>query len=156
MQGVIHHYRLDTGRVFENLRTDIPDGCIEILGHMLTPGTHQVPNTPAWVVQTSIAGTTLIATICSADVPLLRIWVVLDGRDLRFVVPPPRNLDVPLPVCILKILEEQPFDPVVGWLRDLVLTLAWTWVQHSRFPSSASSIPDSPSAGNLPGTSPLV
>jgi hypothetical protein len=157
MQGVpsIHHYRLATGRVFESRTMDIPDGCIEILEPMLSPGTHQVPNTPTWLVHTSIAGTTLIANIRSSDLPLLRMWVVLDGRDLRRIIPPPRILDLPLPVCIVEILHEQPFDPVVGWLRDLVATLAWAWVQHNNCPGSAPTV-CGPHVGNPPGTSPLV
>ncbi|MBN2559517.1 MAG: hypothetical protein JXQ75_01115 [Phycisphaerae bacterium] len=147
----IRHYRLDSGWAFQNLRREIPDGHIEILTPMLTPGIHQVPNTPAWLVQTSIAKTTLIATFHGSDAPLFRMWVVLDGRDLPLVVSPPRNLDIPLPACILETLKEQPFDPVVGWLRDLELTLAWAWVQQNNCPGSAPSVPDPRLRGILLG-----
>jgi len=127
----IIHYRLGTGRVFTSRMTDITDEGIKILDSMLNPGVHQVPNTPAWSVQTCIAGTALTATISNGDRALLRISVILDGRDLRLVLPPPRILDLNVPACIVEILNEQPFDPVVGWLRDLELTLAWAWVTQN-------------------------
>jgi len=127
----ITHYRLGAGRIFKSGRANVTDEGIEILDPMLSPGVHQVPNSPAWSVQTSIAGTTLTATVRSGDHALLRIWVILDGQDLRLVLPPPRIIDLNVPACIVAILHEQPFDPVVGWLRDLELTLAWAWVSQS-------------------------
>jgi hypothetical protein len=38
--------------------------------------------------------------------------------------------EVTLPACIVEILADQPFDPCVGWLRDLELALAWAWVRQ--------------------------
>jgi hypothetical protein len=55
---VIHHYRLTTGRIFENQAAETEDTQIEILQPMLSPGRHQLPHTPPWEVETTIAGST--------------------------------------------------------------------------------------------------
>jgi hypothetical protein len=120
-------------------RTDIEDAHIAILEPMLTPGRHRLPNTDGYDVETTIAGTTFIATIHGPDHPFIRVYVVLEADGLALAVSPPRVLDVPLPACIVHHLVEQPFDSSVSWMRDLEITLAWAWVQQaSGLPSAAS------------------
>jgi hypothetical protein len=89
-----------------------------------------LPNSDAWEVETTIAGSTLVATVLAPRGPVFRMWVVLDARDLGLAVPPPRQLDLPLLACIVEALAEQLFDPCVGWLRNLELALAWAWVRQ--------------------------
>ena len=125
----ISHYRLASGQVSENPRSAVADAHIDILEPMLTPGRHRVPNTDAYEVETCIAGSTLIATVHGPQGPFIRMWVVLDGRDLALAVPPPRVVDIALPACIVEVLGDLPYDPCVGWLHDLEVTLAWAWVE---------------------------
>lgn len=110
---------------------DTDEASIAILQPMLIPGRHRLPNTPGYEVETTIAGTCLVATVIATGRLLLRMWVVLDARDLRLAVPPLRQLDISLPACIVENLIDQPFDPSVGWLRALEVTLVWAWVKSS-------------------------
>jgi hypothetical protein len=137
----ISHYRLSSGRISLSPRSEIQEADIEILQPMLSPGRHRIPNSEAYQVETSIADSTLIATIHGPRGPFVRMWVVLDGRDLALAVPPPRVVDVSLPACIVEVLGDVPYDPCVGWLLDLEVTLAWAWVQqHSDRISTGSYI----------------
>jgi hypothetical protein len=120
----IAHYKLATGRIFENQAAEIEEASIEILQPMLTPGRHGLPNTPGYEVETKIAGSTLIASATAAGKPLLRMWVVVDARDLGLAIPPPRQVDISVPACIVENLMDRPFDPSVGWLRELEPAMA--------------------------------
>jgi hypothetical protein len=135
----IHAHRRETRLVDEDVakdrissipRADVQDDHIKILEPMLTPGRHRVPNTAAYEVETSIAGGSLMAIIRGPQGPFIRMWVVLDCRELALAVPP-RVLDIALPACVVEVLGELPYDPSVGWLRDLEVTLAWAWVQQN-------------------------
>lgn len=68
----------------------------------------------------TIAGNMLVATIHNGNGRLLNMTVVVDGNDLARVVPRPRILDLPVAACIVEILKELPYDPVVSWLHSLV------------------------------------
>ena len=127
----ISHYRVNTGRITVNTRAEVEDDGIAVLEPMLSPGVHKVPNTEGYTVETRIVGTMLSATVGSGRGPLFRMSVVLDGRDLARVVPSPRVADVPIPVCVVEIVKDLPYDPVVSWLHSLVCTLAWAWVRHA-------------------------
>jgi hypothetical protein len=129
-QGTVHHYRLETGSMTVSCEDDVDAHGITILQPLLTQGRHTLPNSPSWEVGTGVAGSMLIATVDDGNGPLLRMSVVVDGNDLARVVPPPRVLDLPVPACIVEMLKELPYDPVVGWLHRLVETLAWAWVLH--------------------------
>lgn len=111
--------------------SDIDDAHISILEPMLTPGRHRLPSSEAYDVETAIAGTTLIATIHGPDHPFIRVYVVLAAEGFALAISPPRVLDVPLPACIVHHLVDQPFDPSVGWIRSLEITLAWAWVEQN-------------------------
>lgn len=126
----ISHYRLATGRIFQNAFTQDIESAIATIERLLVPGRHPLPHTDGWDVETRIAGTTLLATVWSMDRAVLRLWVVVDPGRLALAVPPPRQLDVDLPACIVEDVLDQPFDPSVGWLRDLELALAWAWVRE--------------------------
>jgi hypothetical protein len=133
-------FKLSNGRISSIPPADVQDCSIKILEAMLTPGRHRVPNTDAYEVETSIAGSTLMATVHGPQGPFIRMWVVIDGRALALAVASLRMLDVALPACIVEVLGELPYDPCVGWLQELEVTLAWDWVQqHS---DRASTSPD--------------
>jgi hypothetical protein len=128
-------YKLTNGRISSSPPADVQDASIKILEPMLTPGRHRVPNTDAYQVETTVAGSSLIATVHGPGGPFIRLWVVLDGRDLGLAVPAPRVLDIALPACIVEALGELPYDPCVGWLQELVGTLAWAWVRQHADPA---------------------
>jgi hypothetical protein len=135
----ISRSRLSSGRISLSPRADVQDAHIEILEPMLTPGRHRVPNTDAYTVETSIAGSTLMATVHGPRGAFIRLWVVLDGRELALAVPAPRVLDIALPACIVEVLGELPYDPCVGWLHELVGTLGWAWVRQHADPALTKS-----------------
>jgi hypothetical protein len=95
---------------------------------MLVTEKHRLPNETAWTMEITIAGSMLTGVIDMGRGPLLRVWVVLDGRDLARLVPSPRILDLPTPVAVVEMLKELEYDPVVGSLSSLVKALAWAWV----------------------------
>ena len=127
----ITYYKLFNSHLSFIPRSDIDHSHVGLLEPMLTPGRHRLPNTDAYEVETTITGRTLIATIHGPDHPFIRVYVVLEADGLALAVSPPRVLDIALPACIVQHLVDQPFDPSVGWLRDLEITLAWAWVEQS-------------------------
>ena len=129
--STLPHFRLETGRITLIREQDLDAHGIEVVQPLLTQGRHTLPNSPSWAVGTAVAGSMLIATVDDGNGPLLRMSVVVDGNDLARVVPPPRVLDLPVPACIVEMLKDLPYDPVVGWLHSLVETLAWAWVLHT-------------------------
>lgn len=126
----LYQYRLKTGEITESDGAGKDEPVVKALQPMLHTGAHLVAGTEGWTAETEIKGTMLTASINTGSGPLVRLWVVLDGRDLRHLVPPPRVLDLPTPVCVIDVLQTLPYDPVVGGLQDLVDVLAWAWLRH--------------------------
>jgi len=65
------------------------------------------------------------------------MWAVLDARDLGLAVPPPRQLDISLPACIVEVLTDPPFDPCVGW-RTALASPQGIWAQGMQAQPPAS------------------
>lgn len=140
----LSRYRLDSGKIAVIGGEDIDSHGIEIVQPLLSQGRHRVPNAESWMVETVVAGSMLIATVDNGNGPILRMSVVVEGNDLARVVPPPRVLDLPVPACIVETRKELPYDPVVGWLRSLVETLAWAWLIHARETGLTPRCPQGP------------
>ena len=138
--STISHYRLNSGCITIRRRDAAEDRFIGILEPLLSPGSHKLPNTEGYAVDVSIAGNMLIGTIDSSDGSLFRMWVVADGRDLARVVRPPRVLDAPLPACIVEVLKDLRYDPLVGWLQSFVDSLAWAWIRHVTDPRDGEPV----------------
>jgi hypothetical protein len=123
-------YRLNTGELTVFHDDGANDRGIIELQPMLRSGLHVLAEAESWSVDTDVASSMLIALVRNGNGPLVRMWLVLDGTDLAKVVPRPRVLDLPTPVCVVEVLRTLPYDPVVGWLRRMVETLAWAWLRH--------------------------
>jgi hypothetical protein len=127
----IPFYKLFNGELFLIPRSEIEAADITILEPMLAPGRHRLPNSETYDVETTIAGSTFIATIHGPDHPFIRVYVVMEAEEGRaLTISPPRALDIPLPACIVYHLVDQPFDPSVGRMHSLEITLAWAWVEQ--------------------------
>ena len=132
MPRTIHSYRLNTGDLTLASVSDASELRVRLLPSVLGATATAGLVSERCSVQTEAAGRILTVTIGAGQRSLLRAWVVLDGRDLARIVPGPRVLDLPTPVCIVEVLEPSPSDPVVGWLRSLLDALALAWVSHCR------------------------
>jgi len=135
MPRSIHSYRLDSGDLTLSSVSDGTAVRMPVLPSAVTASPIGDPAGERYSVETEVVGRLLIATIGSRQRPLLHAWVVLDGRDLARIVPGPRVLDLPTPVCIVEVLEPS-LDPVEGWIRSLLDTLALAWVSHSQATSA--------------------
>jgi hypothetical protein len=132
MLRIIHSYRLNTGDLTLASVGDASELRVPLLPSVLGATAIAGQVSERCSVQTKAEGRVLNVTIGSGQPSLLRAWVVLDGRDLARIVPGPRVLDLPPPVCIVEVLKPGPIDPVVGWLRLLLDALALAWVSHCR------------------------
>lgn len=129
VKPTIVHFRLDTRRLIVSDQSDGDDHGIAVLQQLLGAGKYQLPHRDGWTIRSSIAESLLAAMIDDGHGPVARMWVVLDGRDLARVVRPPRVLDLPIPACVIEVLQRQA-RPAAGRLWSLVDAIAWAWVKH--------------------------
>jgi hypothetical protein len=87
-------YKLFSSQLSSIPRSEIDDADIATLKPMLTPGRHRLPSTDTYDIETTIAGSTLIATIHGPDRSLIRVYVVLEAQGLALAISPPRVRDV--------------------------------------------------------------
>jgi len=125
----ITFFRLASGRISVYDETSVVAGEMTMVESLLTPGRHKLPHSEYWLVDIAIAADLLTAIIDIGGGPLVRASVVLKATDLACVVRPPRVLDLPAPVCVIEVLKDLPYDPVVGDVWSFVYTLAWSWLR---------------------------
>jgi hypothetical protein len=125
----IHVYHMNTGE----LRLADSRDCqgLAVLQPFIGPKLGGVPDNQDWIIETKVTDSMLISVAGhKTGEPLIRICVVLDGQDLGRVVPAPRVLDLPLPVCTVELLRELPGPPMDEWLLFFAGTLASAWMHH--------------------------
>jgi hypothetical protein len=128
----VTHFRVDTRRLMVSAPADVDERTVAALQPVLSPGTHKLPHRRSWTARTSIADSLLTVVIHDVRGALVRMRVVLDGRDFALVVEPPRVLDLPTPACVIEVLKQQSRS-TAGRLWSLVEAIAWAWVKYVDF-----------------------
>jgi hypothetical protein len=130
-RGPIHLYYLNTGELSASEVAIRDDHAHAMLPPLFRSRLTCVPDDNTWTIQAKITGNLLTAVAGhSQDLEIIRLWVVLDGRDLARIVPSPRVLDLPVPICIIEALKPLPNPRLAGWLRVFAGALARDWMQH--------------------------
>lgn len=138
------HLTLTTGHVRQSSRSEVSYDAIAALRPLLASGERALPASPGYLLQVTIDGSALMATVrlgWHADtetqrVPLVTIGVAPDTTALyafrqlyRGRVDAVREA----PACIVDIHPTIALDPgAAEWLGDFERCLAWAWVERRR------------------------
>jgi hypothetical protein len=98
----------------------------------VTPGRHVLSPSGEVTVETRIVGSTLVAVVRRGEMPVRRFWVVVDGRELELALPHGRTADLPVPVCVVDLLDGDLIHQATGEPLDIEKALAWVWVSEAQ------------------------
>lgn len=125
------HYTLTTGHMEASPRSAVADDTMATLRPMLTDGDHVMPGFGGYSVATTTHGSRLRACVRGPHGATIVMDVVCAAEDLaRLGRQHKRELNVPLPACLVEILPAATVDPAVHWVGDFERCLAWAWVEH--------------------------
>jgi hypothetical protein len=131
LPAALPHYHPTTGQLFANLSISVSEHWLGRARAMLTPGLHTVSVSGEVTVETRIVGSSLVAVIRRGEMPVRRFWVVVDGRELGLALPHGRTADLPVPVCVVELLDGDLIHQATGEPLDVEKALAWVWVSES-------------------------
>lgn len=131
LPAAIPHYHPTTGQLFANPAVTVNQHWLGRARTMLTPGLHTVSVSGEVTVETRIVGSSLVAVIRRGEMPVRRFWVVVDGRELGLALPHGRTADLPVPVCVVDLLDGDIIHQATGEPLDVEKALAWVWVTES-------------------------
>lgn len=129
--AAIPHYHPTTGQLFASRSATVAEHWLGRARTMLTPGRHTVSVSGEVTVETRIVGSSLVAVVRHGEMPVRRFWVVVDGRELDMALPHGRTADLPVPVCVVELLDGDLIHLATGEPLDVEKALAWVWVSEA-------------------------